>query len=204
MNEFDIKAADWDNNPMHWERSRAIVNGILKQLPLSKDMTALEYGAGTGITSFLLKDHMKEITMMDNSAEMVRVMDEKIRAAETKNLKAIFFDLETKEWTGKKFDLLITQMVLHHVDDIDNIFRKFYNIIAPEGYLAIADLYTENGSFHGEGFTGHRGFETEALSDSLKKHGFRNISSVKCFVINKKISETESRQFDIFLLTANK
>jgi tRNA (cmo5U34)-methyltransferase len=204
MNEFDIKAADWDNNPMHWERSRAIVNGILKQLPLSKDMTALEYGAGTGITSFLLKDHMKEITMMDNSAEMVRVMDEKIRAAETKNLKAIFFDLETKEWTGKKFDLLITQMVLHHVDDIDNIFRKFYNIIAPEGYLAIADLYTENGSFHGEGFTGHRGFETEALSDSLKKHGFRNISSVKCFVINKKISETESGQFDVFLLTANK
>jgi 16S rRNA A1518/A1519 N6-dimethyltransferase RsmA/KsgA/DIM1 with predicted DNA glycosylase/AP lyase activity len=49
MNEFDIKAAEWDNNPMHWERSEAIVNEIIKLIPLSNKMTALEYGAGTGI-----------------------------------------------------------------------------------------------------------------------------------------------------------
>ena len=73
MNEFDIKAAEWDKNPMHWDRSEAISNQIKKLIPLSKQMTALEYGAGTGITSFLLKDHLKEITLMDNSSEMVRL-----------------------------------------------------------------------------------------------------------------------------------
>jgi hypothetical protein len=41
-------------------------------------MTALKYGAGTGITSFLFKDHFKEFTMMDNSPEIVRIMNEKI------------------------------------------------------------------------------------------------------------------------------
>jgi hypothetical protein len=28
MNEFDVKAAEWDNNPMHWARSEAIANEI--------------------------------------------------------------------------------------------------------------------------------------------------------------------------------
>jgi tRNA (cmo5U34)-methyltransferase len=202
MNEFDLKASEWDKNPMHWDRSVAIVNEFLKQVPVSKAMTALEYGAGTGITSFLLKDHFKEITMMDSSTEMVKIMNEKISSAKAKNLKALFFDLEKKEWTGGKFDLLITQMVLHHVIDLDNIFRKFFNIIKPGGYLAIADLYAEDGSFHGDGFTGHSGFDTDVLADRLREHGFGNIFSKKCFVINKKISESVSRQFDVFLLIA--
>ena len=202
MNEFDIKAAGWDQNPMHWDRSVAIVKELLRQMPVRKEMTAMEFGAGTGITSFLLKDHIKEITMVDSSAGMVKIMQEKVKAAKIKNLKPLLFNLETEEWTGNKFDLIITQMVLHHVIDLDNIFRKFYKIINPGGYLAIADLYPEDGSFHGEGFTGHKGFDTDTLSDRLREQGFGNVSGRKCFVINKEISEIETRQFDVFLLIA--
>jgi tRNA (cmo5U34)-methyltransferase len=87
MNEFDIKAAEWDKNPMHWDRSYAIAKEIIKLIPLKKEMTALEYGAGTGVTSFMLKDYLKEITLMDNSSEMVRIMNEKIETTKVKNLK---------------------------------------------------------------------------------------------------------------------
>ncbi|MCX6334092.1 MAG: class I SAM-dependent methyltransferase [Bacteroidia bacterium] len=202
MNEFDLKAAGWDQNAMHWDRSVAIVKELLKRMPVRKEMTAMEFGAGTGITSFLLKDHLKEITMLDSSAEMVKVMHDKVKVANTLNLKPLLFDLEKEEWTGDRFDLLITQMVLHHVIDLGNIFTKFYKIINPGGYLAIADLYSEDGSFHGEGFAGHKGFDIETLADRLREHGFGNISGRKCFAINKKITETESRQFDVFLLIA--
>ena len=202
MNEFDLKAASWDQNPMHWDRSAAIAIELLKQVPVRKVMTALEYGAGTGITSFLLKDHFREITMMDSSSEMVRVMQEKIKATNSKNLKPLLFNLEKEVWKGENFDLLITQMVLHHVNDIDNIFGKFYKMINPGGYLAIADLYTEDGSFHGEGFEGHKGFDTNILADKLRKYGFGNIFSRKSFVINKKISENVMREFEVFLLVA--
>ena len=54
MNEFDIKAAEWDKNQMHWDRSEAIAKEIIKLIPLKKEMTALEYGAGTGYKTFLL------------------------------------------------------------------------------------------------------------------------------------------------------
>ena len=204
MNEFDIKAADWDANPMHWDRSEAIANEIKNLIPLNKEMSALEYGAGTGITSFLLRDHLKEITLMDNSAEMVRIMNEKIKASDTKNLKVVNFDLEHSDYYGKKFDLIFTQMVLHHVIDIESIIKRFSNLLNQGGYLAIADLHEEDGSFHGEAFNGHKGFNIESLSGIIKKHKFENISYKSCFIIDRKISDRETRQFEVFLLLANR
>ena len=201
MNEFDIKAPGWDNNQMHRDRSAAIVKELVSRIPVNRKMRALEFGAGTGITSFLMKDMLKEITMMDSSIEMVRIMEQKIIAAGADNLKAIFFDLEKEEWTGEKFDLVITQMVLHHVIDIENILMKFRNIIVPGGYLAIADLYPEDGSFHGQDFTGHKGFDVEDLAARIRNLGFTNIKHRKCFVINKMITDNEIKHFDVFLLT---
>lgn len=50
-------------------------------------MTAHEFGAGSGITSFILKDSLKEITLMDNSSEMVKAMKNKIKTSKVKNLR---------------------------------------------------------------------------------------------------------------------
>jgi 2-polyprenyl-3-methyl-5-hydroxy-6-metoxy-1,4-benzoquinol methylase len=203
MNEFDVKAAAWDQNPMHRDRSETIANDIKMIIPLNREMTALEYGAGTGITSFLLKDHLKMITLMDNSAEMVKVMNEKIISSEVNNMIPLNFDLEHNDYRNGKFDLILTQMVLHHVSDYEAIIMKFHNLLNPGGYLAIADLYPEDGSFHGEGFDGHKGFDPEKLSSTLREIGFSDIAVKKCYVIDKNISETEKKQFDVFLLTAS-
>ncbi len=204
MSEFDSKAADWDMNPMHWERSVAIANEIKMMIPLTREMTALEYGAGTGITSFLLKDHLKEITMMDNSTQMINVILEKISETKSDNLKALFFDLESSDYTLEKFDLIFTQMVLHHVGNIDNIINRFYKLLNPGGYLAIADLYKEDGSFHGDGFQGHKGFDIAEFSDKIARSNFKIMSHGECFVINRRISDTETRQFPVFLLIAKR
>lgn len=204
MNEFDIKAGEWDKNPMHWDRSEAVAKEIVSLIPLNKEMAALEYGAGTGITSFLLRDYLKEITLMDNSSEMIKVINEKIKASKVKNLRTLNFNLESDEYKEKKFDLIFTQMVLHHVVDIENIISKFHLLLNPGGFLVIADLYEEDGSFHGEGFTGHNGFNIDKLSDILRKKNFANVSDKTCFIIDRKISETESKQFKVFIMTAQR
>lgn len=204
MNEFDIKAAEWDNNPMHWDRSEAVVNEIIKLIPLNNEMTALEYGAGTGIGSFLLKDHLKEIILMDNSSEMVKVINEKIRSSKVKNLRALNFNLETDVYREGRFDFIFTQMVLHHVNDIEKIMNTFHTLLNPQGFLAIADLYEEDGSFHGDGFTGHKGFNINSLSGTLRKTRFSDISHKTCFVINNKISENETKQYEVFILVAKR
>jgi len=204
MNEFDIKAAEWDKNPMHWDRSEAIAREIIKTIPLKKSMTALEFGAGTGIASFLLKDYLKEITLMDNSKEMVKITREKIAASGSVNLKALEFDLETDDYKEEKFDLIFTQMVLHHVNDIEKIIRKFNSLLNPSGYLAIADLYEENGSFHGENFTGHKGFNIDSLTGIIRESNFSDIAYKTVYSLERKISETETKFFDVFLISATK
>ena len=204
MNEFDLKAAEWDNNPMHRDRSVAIANEIIRLIPLSEEMTALEYGAGTGVTSLILKDYLKEITLMDNSKEMIRVIDEKIRSSKVMNLKVLNFDLESDEFIEGKFDLVFTQMVLHHVNNIEKIINTFHQLLNQGGYIAIADLYEEDGSFHGDSFTGHKGFNIDYLSGILKKNRFSDIIHKTCFVIDRKTSETESKQFNVFIMVARR
>jgi tRNA (cmo5U34)-methyltransferase len=202
MNEFDLKAAEWDKNPVHWERSVAIAEEIQRLYTFPPDSRALEFGAGTGILSFLLMDYFREIVLLDSSSEMVKQMDRKILSTGAKNLKTILFDLEHDDLKDKGFDFIFTQMAMHHVTDIENIINKFYNMLNPGGRLAVADLCTEDGSFHGEGFSGHKGFKTDDLANILGKTGFSDITCRKCFVINRKISENETRYFDIFLLSA--
>lgn len=204
MNDFDNKAAEWDLNPMHLDRSLAIAEEIIKLVPLNKNMRALEYGAGTGITSFLIKDYLKEIVLMDNSSEMVRVTNNKIKSSNVTNLKALNFNLETDDYKDDKFDLIFTQMVLHHINDTDNIIKKFYRLLKSESYLVIADLHEEDGSFHGDGFGGHKGFNTDSLAAILRNNGFSHIFHNTCFVIDRKISENELKQFKVFIMVAKK
>lgn len=204
MNEFDIKAEAWDNNPMHVERAQSVSGAIRELIPLTRQMRALEFGSGTGITSFFLKDDLGEITLMDSSREMLRVADEKIRASGSGNLKTLFHDLAGMHYTGARFDLIFSQMVLHHISDVEDILSKFHSLLNPGGYLAIADLYPEDGSFHGEGFTGHKGFDPEELTVLLKRAGFENMNYRKCYTINRKTGDSRILPFDLFLLVAKR
>ncbi len=65
MSEFDSRARQWDKDKMHMDRSLAIAAELEKMVPLNSSMKVLEYGAGTEILSFLLKDRFSEITQMD-------------------------------------------------------------------------------------------------------------------------------------------
>lgn len=201
MSDFDSRAEDWDKNQMHLRRSEAIATELINRIPTTDKMTVLEYGAGTGLLSFIMKDLFAEIVMMDNSKEMIRVTETKISESGNKNMKAVWINLEKDDYNGQ-FDIVYTQMVLHHVDDIDLIFNKFKALIKPGGYLAIADLYTEDGSFHGDGFTGHQGFDVDQLTRKLEIKGFRNIVTKPCFTIHRENEKGEFKDYPVFLLTA--
>jgi tRNA (cmo5U34)-methyltransferase len=203
MNEFDAKAAEWDKNLQHIERAEVIANALIKLIPVNSQMNALEFGAGTGLLSFALKKYFASITMLDSSEEMIRAAQEKIKAEKTSNMKALCLDLENDEFKGS-FDIIYNQMVLHHIINIEQLLRKFYSLLTDGGFLAIADLYKEDGSFHGNGFKGHNGFEVEELEEILIESGFKNIVYQTCYIQKKLFDTGFTKEFPIFLLLANK
>ncbi len=202
MNEFDLKAAEWDRNRMHSERAAAVAAAIIQQIPLNKSMTAMEFGAGTGLLSFMLSDHLSSITLVDNSEGMVKVLREKLAQAGMSAMKIVKADLEHEDFNDERFDLIYSLMVLHHVNDVEKILGKFSSMLRPGGYLAVADLYSEDGSFHGHGFTGHKGFDTGLLAASLEKYGFGEVNHSTVFSIEKMTDGNDKKQFGVFLMTA--
>jgi tRNA (cmo5U34)-methyltransferase len=199
MNEFDDRAREWDKDIKHIERSVAIAAELEKMVPLHHSMNALEYGAGTGLLSFLLKDRFSEITLMDNSGEMIKVCIEKTEYYKTSHIFPLWFDLEHTNFY-ETFDIIYNQMVLHHVNDVGALLIKFYSLLNPGGYLAISDLYPEDGSFHGPEVKVHWGFDPKKLCEILKNIGFKNPKYKTCF----KIRRESDKKFPVFLLVTQK
>ena len=203
MSNFDSKASTWDENPMHLDRSKAVALKMQELIPLNQQMKALEYGAGTGILSFLLGGDLAHITMMDNSVEMVKVMERKVKERDTSNLLPVCLNLETIH-TNARYNLIFNQMVLHHIVDVQAIFEKFHGMLLPDGFLAIADLYPEDGSFHGDGFDGHLGFDPEKLKEMLLNIGFRKVNNEQCYQVERSNADGSHKSYPIFMLVASK
>lgn len=204
---FDRSAGQWDNNPLHHERSLAVANAIVRIVPLNRQMRVLEYGAGTGLLSFILRNQTGEIVMMDKSAEMVKVMQEKVEKEKLAGMYPLLYDLEKNDYEGNLFDLIMNQMVMHHIKDIPQMLKRFFQMLTPGGYLAMADLYSEDGSFHQDASAAgvhHFGFDPARLAREMQDVGFIHVVYEPCFVIKRPGQENKIKEFPLFILTGRK
>lgn len=99
-----------------------------------------------------------------------------------------------------KFNGVISSMTMHHVEDVEALFVKFYALLHEDGIIAIADLDKEDGSFHSVD-TGvyHQGFERDVIANAARQAGFREVAVVDASVIQK-----EQGVYPVFLLTGKK
>jgi ubiquinone/menaquinone biosynthesis C-methylase UbiE len=200
---FDAKARQWDENPAFRERGQKITLAVRQAVPLNKAMSALDYGCGTGLLSFPLKDELGTIMMADSSGGMLDVVAEKIAAQGVRNMTTMKLDLLADPLPAQRFDLIVTSMTLHHVPDTDHILRVFHKLLNPGGYLCIADLDKEDGSFHGPEVDVHHGFDRDALSGRTAQAGFADIRFQTVFSIAKE-GESGGRDYPVFLMTARR
>jgi len=174
MERFDTKAKEWDKNPDKVIRAKKFADEIIAFIPKDKTNNALEYGCGTGLLSFELKDAFKTITLVDTSKGMIDVLKEKIEALNVTNFEPVLADLLEEKTEIANIDVLYMLMTLHHINDMDKAFKVFKNLINTNGYICIADLVEEDGSFHAPelNFDGHKGFSKKELSAKLADYGF--------------------------------
>jgi 2-polyprenyl-3-methyl-5-hydroxy-6-metoxy-1,4-benzoquinol methylase len=205
INEFDNKAKTWDTQPDRAHRAQVIADAIGKEIPFDPAFTAMEYGCGTGLLSFPLKDRFSNITMIDSSTGMIEVLKEKIRRTGAKNMDVLNVDLmDSNVRISRTFSVIFTSMVLHHIGDIGTIFKIWHTLLDRSGYLAIADLDLENGLFHGPEFLGHNGFDREDLKKIALESGFFNVRFKTVFEIKKVARDGAEHSFPLFLMVAEK
>jgi hypothetical protein len=77
-------------------------------------------------------------------------------------------------------------------------------MLEPNGYLLIADLDKEDGSFHTDGTTDiHRGFDRGELKKRVEAAGFASVAFSTAYEIKKQVNGT-LKSFPVFLLSARK
>lgn len=200
---FDKAASEWDQKRRRVELAKSIAENIAL-LPLNTKMTALEYGCGTGLVGLALAPRLGSLLAMDTSKGMLDVLAGKIKEQELTNVTPLCLDL-TVDTCTQRFDLIFSAMTLHHIGETELILEKFYHLLKDYGTLAIADLDSEDGSFHTAGAgEKHYGFSREALSGILLGLGFSSVNFKTVHTIRKVDEKGSNQDYPVFLLTAQK
>jgi len=204
MTNFDERAKDWDSDPDKVERARAVADAIRGAIPLTSDMKALEYGCGTGLLSFALQSDLGQITLADTSQGMLDVLKGKIVTAGVTNMHPVRLDLTSDPLPTERYDVTYSLLTLHHIHDVDDVLAKFHDLLVLNGYLLVADLDKEDGSFHTDGTTDvHLSFDRDELQKIVEDIGFGNVLFSTAYEIKKQIGN-EEKTFPVFLMTAQK
>ena len=201
MSTFDAKAATWDEDPAKVDRARVVAEAIRTAVPVSTDTRVLDFGAGTGLLSEQLARHVGALTLIDPSAGMREVSAAKVASGHLPRSTRIWdVDLATDTTPAETFDLVVTLMTLHHVPDVPRMLGAFAGLLEPRGHVAVVDLVAEDGSFHGEGFEGHNGFDPRELAGQLEGLGFTELE------VRDDIHGVEKNgaRYPLFLLTARR
>lgn len=201
---FDDEALNWDTD-LRRKRAKILSERISEGLYKTCEMNALDFGCGTGLLSFYLSDKFKSITCADLSEKMLEVLDEKIEISKTNNLNTLSIDKLYSGQFDKKFDVIYSSMVFHHIKDISNEINKLYRLLKDNGSLIIIDLDTVDKLFHSEddSFDGHDGFERNEISSAFEDCGLKNIS-IKTVYSGQKIVKNNRVNYSLFLIKGKK
>ncbi len=173
---FDERAATWDDDPATLERAQEVADAVRASVPLEPAMRVLEYGAGTGLLTQHLVDRIGPVTLTDPSQGMREVLAAKCGDGVFPDARVVDLDLSRDPVPADRYDLVLSMMVLHHIVDLPPVLAGFAQLLEPGGWLAIADLEREDGSFHDEGFEGHHGIDRDDLAGWLADAGFASVS----------------------------
>jgi SAM-dependent methyltransferase len=101
----------------------------------------------------------------------------------------------------RRADLIVSAMAMHHVSDTRALLRTLYDHLEPGGRIALADLDTEDGTFHPPGTEGvfHAGFDRATLGAMMKDAGFVAATFTTAVEVSK-----EDRTYPVFLVTASR
>ena len=202
---FDEAAAQWDDNPGRVNLARGVGATMIRTVPLEASWRALDYGAGTGLLTLNLQPNVASMLAMDSSTGMLEKLAQKLAAAGIGNVQTRQWDLEAQPFPENGFDLAVSSMTLHHLRDVPLVFSRLAALLRPGGWLAVADLDTEDGSFHSQSDgVFHQGFERPQVADWLSNAGLSQVRLTDAHSMTKATSTGQSRNYTIFLAVGQK
>lgn len=139
---YDNWSSQYDSNINRTRDLEALA--LQKTLEDIQFDSCLEIGCGTGKNTIWLLTKAKSITAVDLSDEMLAKAKEKIIPIATGSSKVNFVQadiLQGWNFATEKYDLVSFSLVLEHIENLEPVFEKVAQVIAPGGYVYIGELH---------------------------------------------------------------
>lgn len=200
---FAHKAQEYEANAQRVAAVEGIGRSLLSAIRFDPQMHLMDFGSGTGLLLEQIAPRVGKVTAVDVSAAMNQELEAK-RHRLPCQLEILPLDLTCEPLDarlgGARFDGIVSSMTLHHVADIPALLARFYSLLPPGGFIALADLDAEDGRFHPD-MRGvyHAGFAREQIRALAEQAGFSQVEICTASVAQKPWGD-----YPIFLLTARR
>lgn len=147
-----------------------------------KTTDVLEIGCGTGLLSLRIAPFVRSLLAVDAASGMIDALNIKLSKAKEDNtgpdnIETLCIMLEDPEdprlppqvsgdgssGSRRKFDLILSHLVLHHIADLHQLLKTMYGCLKPGGFIALTDFE----DFGPEA----RKFHPESKMDGVERHG---------------------------------
>ena len=122
----------------------SILHDVIDSLGVNDKATVLEVGPGEGLLLTELAAKFKKLIALDNSKEMLEKSKEVIAKGKFNGVQFILGDTTVARKKDVLSDLIIFDMVLHHISSPTKTFKDSSALLNENGYLLIADLSTHD------------------------------------------------------------
>lgn len=203
LHYFNKVASKWDQMREHFFKPK-LRDKIVRLANVKTGDIVADIGAGTGFLSEGFLKYDIEILALDQSENMLHVMQNKFGFDKIK-----YFKGTSEAWPlpDSTVDIIVSNMFLHHVEDPKKSIKELYRILKSSGKLIISDLDRHNHSFllkeHNDKWPG---FDRSDIEKWYKQAGFQNIN-IQCADENCCASSTtksERAEVSIFIAMATK
>ncbi|MGB9735805.1 MAG: class I SAM-dependent methyltransferase [bacterium] len=140
MHKFNPANADNLNNPQRLAHEQP--DKILRAAGVSKGMTVVDVGCGTGFYTFPLSEIVGEkglVYAVDMSADMLNLLKKELSKHNLKNIKPILSEEVKIPLNDGIADMVINVNMLHEAYDKDAFIQELRRLLKKNGRLLIID-----------------------------------------------------------------
>jgi ubiquinone/menaquinone biosynthesis C-methylase UbiE len=180
---FDELAGKFGRDYIPGRSWKSLAEALLQLLP---PMVIADLGAGEGTFSQLLAQRAEKVIAIDNSAKMVEYGARLASENGVTNLEYRLGDLESPPIEPRSIDLAFFSQSLHHAVHPDRAVQAAYELLRPNGRIAILDLKRHSFEQARELYADTwLGFSEPELGEFLANAGFSN---ARTWVVDKEKS----------------